>query len=218
MLCIPGSPALSDFRLQKLQQQFNNLGVDPSQINSRYVHLVDTADNDLSDNDQQILRNLLTYGPSALDHETSGVDFFVMPRPGTISPWSSKATDIAHNCGLSDIRRIERGIHYTLQRADSEQPRVDIKSLLHDRMTEQVFASLQACEQLFIEHEPRPLCEIDLIGGGSKALQRANTDLGLALSDDEIEYLVDAYASLQRNPTDVELMMFAQANSEHCRH
>jgi len=218
MLCIPGSPALSDFRLQKLQQQFNNRGIDPTQINSRYVHLVDTAGNDLSENNIQILRNLLTYGPSAVDHETSGVEFFVMPRPGTISPWSSKATDIAHNCGLSDIKRIERGIHYTLQLADSEQSQADIKSLLHDRMTEQVFTSLQDCEQLFIEHEPRPLSEIDLKSGGGKALEKANTDLGLALSDDEIEYLLDAYANLQRNPTDVELMMFAQANSEHCRH
>ncbi len=218
MLCITGSPALSDFRLQKLQQQFNNLGIDLTKISSRYIHLVDTADIDLSDNNKQILGNLLTYGPSAPGPDTSGVDFFVMPRPGTISPWSSKATDIAHNCGLSDIKRIERGIHYTLQLADLAQPLEEIKSLLHDRMIEQVFASLQECEQLFSHHQPRPLCEIDLRSGGRKALGQANTDLGLALSDDEIEYLLDAYSNLRRNPSDVELMMFAQANSEHCRH
>jgi len=223
MLCIPGSPALSEFRLKKLQQQLIDRGIEFTQMSSRYIHLVDMArsessENELSDNNKQILCNLLTYGPSAVDSEPSGVDFFVMPRPGTISPWSSKATDIAHNCGLLDIRRIERGIHYTLQLADSEQSREAIISLLHDRMTEQVFASLQDCEQLFIEHDPRPLCEIDLMSAGTEALEQANTDLGLALSDDEIEYLLDAYSGLQRNPTDVELMMFAQANSEHCRH
>jgi len=223
MLSIPGSPALSEFRLEKLRQQLNNNGIEFTQISSRYIHLVDMArsdsgENDLSDNNKQILRNLLTYGPSAVDSEPSGMVFFVMPRPGTISPWSSKATDIAHNCGLLDIRRIERGIHYTLQLADSEQSREAIISLLHDRMTEQVFASLQDCEQLFIEHDPRPLSEIDLMSAGAEALRQANFDLGLALSDDEIEYLLDAYTSLQRNPTDVELMMFAQANSEHCRH
>jgi phosphoribosylformylglycinamidine synthase len=218
MLCIPGSTALSDFRLQKLRQQFNNRGIDPVQIHSRYVHLVDTAGNDLSEPNIHILRSLLTYGPSAVEHETSGVDYYIVPRPGTISPWSSKATDIAHNCGLSGIKRIERGIHYRLQLTGSEQSQADIESLLHDRMTEQVFASLQECEQLFIEHQPRPLSEVDIASGGSRALEKANTDLGLALSDDEIEYLLDAYKNLQRNPTDVELMMFAQANSEHCRH
>jgi len=218
MLCIPGSPALSQFRLKKLQQQFNDRGLGPIRTSSRYIHLVETTGNGLSDSDHHILGNLLRYGPSADDDETGGVDLFVVPRPGTISPWSSKATDIAHNCGLSTIKRIERGIHYTLQLADPEQPRKDIIALLHDRMTEQVFTSLRDCEALFIEQDPRPLCEINIVSGGAKALQRANTDLGLALSDDEIEYLLDAYSNLKRDPTDVELMMFAQANSEHCRH
>jgi phosphoribosylformylglycinamidine synthase len=218
MLCIPGSPALSEFRLKKLQQQLNDRGMGSVQVSSQYIHLVEFAGSDLSDKDDQILRNLLTYGPSMADNETSGVDFYVMPRPGTISPWSSKATDIAHNCGLSDIKRIERGIRYTLHLRVLEQPREEVISLLHDRMTEQVFASLLECEALFIEQDPRPLCEINLVSGGTKALQRANTDLGLALSGDEIEYLLDAYSKLKRNPTDVELMMFAQANSEHCRH
>jgi len=218
MLCIPGSPAFSEFRLQKLHQQLTSTGADPAQISSRFIHLVDIADDGLNANDEKILTSLLTYGPSMTARETSGVDFFVMPRAGTISPWSSKATDIAHNCGLSAIRRIERGIHYSLELEDLKQSREGVEALLHDRMTEQVFASLQDCEQLFVEHEPRPLCEIDLISAGTEALIRANTELGLALSEDEIEYLVDAYAGLRRNPTDVELMMFAQANSEHCRH
>jgi len=218
MLCIPGSPALSEFRLKKLQQQIANLGLGLTQVSSQYIHLVDLVGSDLSGNDHRILRNLLTYGPSSANAETGGSDFLVMPRPGTISPWSSKATDIAHNCGLSDIKRIERGIHYRVQAANLEQRREDLIPLLHDRMTEQVFASLRDCEALFIEHDPRPLCEIDLMSGGVEALRQANTDLGLALSDDEIKYLLDAYANLKRNPTDVELMMFAQANSEHCRH
>ncbi len=218
MLCIPGSPALSDFRLKKLHQHFAGRGIELTQISSRYIHLVDITGHELSDEDQTILQNLLTYGPSVVASDTDGDDFFVMPRPGTISPWSSKATDIAHHCGLTGIKRIERGIHYTLQLVDSTQYQDDIEALLHDRMTESVFASIQDCEQLFIEHEPRRLSEIDLLGGGQAALSKANAELGLALSDDEIEYLVDAYANLQRNPTDVELMMFAQANSEHCRH
>jgi phosphoribosylformylglycinamidine synthase len=218
MLCIPGSPALSEFRLKKLRQQLGNQGVELFQISSRYIHLVDIVGSKLSKKDNQILRNLLTYGPSSRSDDGSGADFFVMPRPGTISPWSSKATDIAHNCGLSNIKRIERGIHYRLQPADLEQSEEIIKSLLHDRMIEQVFLSLEACEQLFVEHQPRPLNEIDLMQNGREALVQANIDLGLALSDDEIEYLLDAYAKLARNPTDTEMMMFAQTNSEHCRH
>jgi len=218
MLCIPGSLALSDFRLKKLHQQYADRGIELTQISSRYIHLVNVADDELSDDEQEILGNLLTYGPSMADTESTGIDFFVMPRPGTISPWSSKATDIAHNCGLTDIKRIERGIHYQLQLTDASKQQEEIKALLHDRMTEAVFDTMQDCEQLFVGHEPRPLNEVDLLGGGREALSKANTELGLALSHDEIKYLVDAYAGLQRNPTDVELMMFAQANSEHCRH
>jgi len=201
MLCIPGSPALSDFRLKKLDQQFSDRGIELTQISSHFIHLVDIDGADLSDDDQKILGNLLTYGPSIADTESSGVDFLVLPRPGTISPWSSKATDIAHNCGLTKIKRIERGIHYQLQVVDASRQRDEIEVLLHDRMTEAVFETIQDCEQLFTEHEPRPLNEVDLLGGGQAALSKSNVELGLALSDDEIEYLVDAYAGLQRNPT-----------------
>ncbi len=218
MFCIPGSPALSDFRLQKLLQQFSSRGIEVSQISSRYVHLIDLSGQALNDEEDRILRSLLTYGPSLSDHPASGIEYFVVPRPGTISPWSSKATDIAHNCGLKAIRRIERGIQYTLQLDDIEQSSEAINPLLHDRMTEQVFGLLTDCEQLFSEHQPRPLSEIDLTSNGRDALEAANIGLGLALSDDEIDYLLDAYTNLQRNPTDTELMMFAQANSEHCRH
>ena len=174
MLCIPGSPALSDFRLKKLHQQFSNRGIELTQISSHFIHLVDLAGDNFSDDDQEILGNLLTYGPSIADIESSGVDFFVMPRPGTISPWSSKATDIAHNCGLTEIKRIERGIHYQLQLVDASRQRDEIEVLLHDRMTEAVFGAIQDCEQLFVEHEPRPLSEIDLLEGGKEALSKAN--------------------------------------------
>jgi phosphoribosylformylglycinamidine synthase len=218
MHSIPGSPALSDFRLRKLHQQFAQRGIEPGQISSHFIHLVDTAGKNLCDGDQKILANLLTYGPSMAESEISGTDFFVVPRPGTISPWSSKATDIARNCGLTDIKRIERGIHYQLQLTDATQHQEEILALLHDRMTESVFPTIPDCAQLFVEHEPHPLSEVDLVVGGEEALSKANVDLGLALSADEIEYLIDAYLGLGRNPTDVELMMFAQANSEHCRH
>ena len=155
----------------------------------------------------------MTYGPLLQAEQVDGREFYVVPRPGTISPWASKATDIAHNCGLNQVNRIERGILYTIDTAD-EVP----VELLHDRMIEAVFTNLDDCAALFQSHQPRPLNEIDTTHQGRTALVQANTDLGLALSPDEIDYLTQAYVELGRNPSDVELMMFAQANSEHCRH
>ncbi len=213
MLCLPGSPALSVFRRSKLEQQLTNAGLVVRQIDSRFVHLVDVDESSIDQQGRAVLNNLLTYGPSGEQASAAGRGFYVVPRPGTISPWASKATDIAHMCGLESVRRIERGILYTID-ADGDIP----LSLLHDRMTEAVFTSLEACAALFATHEPRPLGEVDTRGQGRAALEQANIDLGLALSADEIDYLADAYAALERNPTDVELMMFAQANSEHCRH
>ncbi len=213
MLCLPGSPALSAFRLQKLKQRLLDAGIQATDIASRYLHLVDAETPEFDAAEREILDNLLTYGPGSNPGPVEGQRLYVIPRPGTISPWASKATDIAHNCGLERIRRIERGIVYDIA-ADGAIPR----ALLHDRMTEIVVDNLDACAVLFQHHEPRALGAIDTAGGGRAALERANIELGLALSDDEIDYLVDAYARLARNPTDVELMMFAQANSEHCRH
>ncbi len=213
MLCLPGSPALSAFRLQKLKRQLLDSGIQVTAIASHYLHLVDAENAEFDAAERQILDNLLTYGPKSNPEAVEGQRLIVIPRPGTISPWSSKATDIAHNCGLERIHRIERGIVYDIA-ADGELPR----ALLHDRMTEIVVDDIEGCAALFQHHAPRPLREIDTAGGGRAALERANLDLGLALSDDEIDYLVEAYARLARNPTDVELMMFAQANSEHCRH
>ena len=216
MLCLPGSPALSEFRLKKLQQTINDQGGQLERISSRFIHLVDVDDGALSAQDEQVLSNLLSYGPQQANEEIDGQSCFVMPRAGTISPWSSKATDIAHQCGLTKIRRIERGIEYTVR--GNGDGGAALNALLHDRMVEQVFHSLDACEALFETHQPRPVSHIDINAGGQDALSKANLVLGLALSEDEIDYLFDAYTQLNRNPTDVELMMFAQANSEHCRH
>jgi phosphoribosylformylglycinamidine synthase len=212
MLCLPGSPALSEFRLRKLEQQLAAAGTPVNALGSRFIHLVD-AEHEPAGDQLEVLENLLTYGPAATATPLEGRRFYVVPRPGTISPWASKATDIAHNCGLTQIRRIERGIEYTVDAA--AEIALD---LLHDRMIEAVFTRLEECSALFESHKPRPHAEIDMLGQGRAALEQANTVLGLALSPDEIDYLAAAYADLGRNPIDVELMMFAQANSEHCRH
>ena len=213
MLCLPGSPAHSDFRLTKLEQQLASAGIPVNGLSSAYIHLVDCEESDLDASAREVLQNLLSYGPAMSSQPVEGQQFFVVPRPGTISPWASKATDIAHNCGLDAIRRIERGIVYQIDSAAS----VPLE-LLHDRMIEAVFTRVEECAALFQQHEPRELVEIDTRVDGKAALQRANQELGLALSVDEIDYLAAAYEELERNPSDVELMMFAQANSEHCRH
>ncbi len=146
----------------------------------------------------------------------------VVPRPGTISPWSSKATDIMHNCGLDKVRRVERGIVYTCALPDGmvpgSQQRDALMPLLHDRMTEAVLFDTAEAEVLFRHAVPTPCARIDVLGGGRAALEIANRELGLALSADEIDYLLENFTALGRNPADIELMMFAQANSEHCRH
>ena len=216
MLCLPGSPALSEFRLQKLRRKLSEAGIEVRGLSSRYIHLIDLGDASLDASQREILDNLLHYGPAMTQQQVDGDDYYVIPRPGTISPWASKATDIAHHCGLKSIRRIERGVLYSLE---CDQVDADLLTgLLHDRMTEAVCTRLEDCGQLFQSHQPRPLSEIDTLQQGSAALVAANIELGLALSEDEIEYLAAAYTKLGRNPSDIELMMFAQANSEHCRH
>jgi len=222
MLLIPGSPALSDFRLRKLLNTLQNAVPQVQRLESRYMHFADLAA-DLTAPEQQVLKSLLTYGPreEATAHiEQGGQLILVLPRLGTISPWASKATDIAHVCGLNAIHRVERGIAYRvfgdgeLSKAQLQQ----IAALLHDRMTESVMLELDAAEQLFRHETPKPLASVDVLKGGRDALVQANQSMGLALSPDEIDYLVDSFTKLGRNPNDVELMMFAQANSEHCRH
>ena len=171
-----------------------------------------------------MLDALLTYGPKlseqAIDPKAKAARIIIVPRPGTISPWSSKATDIAHVCGLEAIERIERGIAYDLHgQAELNSAALrEIAPALYDRMTESALFAMEEAEQLFAHDPPRPLRTIPLLARGRTALEEANENLGLALSPDEIDYLVASFERLERNPTDVELMMFAQANSEHCRH
>ena len=164
------------------------------------------------------LEKLLTYGPHIPEHEPQGTLILVTPRPGTISPWASKATDIAHNCGLTQVHRIERGIAYYVEGDLSVCQLNDVAALLHDRMTEATHRDMDDAAKLFRTDEPRAMSSVDILGGGREALAKANVEQGFALADDEIDYLVENFQKLGRNPNDIELFMFAQANSEHCRH
>ena len=209
-----GARALSDFRKEKLIADIRRLQPAVKNIEAQYVHFVDAKK--LSIAAQKQLKQLLDYG-SPFSGQPKGELFLVTPRVGTISPWSSKATDIAKNCALTAVRRVERGVAYYIQSAKKINRQV-VTALLHDRMTEAVLDSLEAAEVLFKESKPKPLVEVDILKEGKRVLASANHSMGLALSVEEIDYLYDAYKKLKRNPTDVELMMFAQVNSEHSRH
>jgi phosphoribosylformylglycinamidine synthase len=218
-----GGQALSDFRIQQLLPRLQAVHPKIAGIAARYVHLV-ASEHPFTGEEKERLAALLTYGePYAGPSE--GPLLVVTPRLGTVSPWASKATDIAHNCGIA-IRRIERAVEYRLQLASGWLGKTNLEpaqlqavaALLHDRMTESVVPSLDEAERLFSELQAQPMEHVDVLAGGRGALEQANRRFGLALADDEIDYLVRAFTGLQRNPTDVELMMFAQANSEHCRH
>lgn len=221
---LAGGNALSSFRAQQLQPALEAIHPKISGIAARFVHLVAT-DAAPTPSEQERLAALLTYGDPYAGPEDGAV-LIVTPRLGTLSPWASKATDIARNCGIA-IRRVERITEYRLSlragllgKAPELTPEQlgQIAALLHDRMTESVVPDRSAAAALFTELQPVPMEHVDVLGGGRAALEAANTRFGLALADDEIDYLVNAFNGLARNPTDVELMMFAQANSEHCRH
>ncbi|HLU61279.1 MAG TPA: phosphoribosylformylglycinamidine synthase [Gammaproteobacteria bacterium] len=217
MLILRGSRALSDFRIDKLLERVRAVAPGVQAIDTRFEHFVE-VEGELGADERALLERLLTYGDERAERsEPEGTLLLVLPRFGTISPWSSKATDIARICGLSKVLRIERGVGYWLQGARPEELAA-IGAVLHDRMTETVVESLEDARGLFRHEKPRPLSSVDILAGGREALVAANDELGLALSDDEIDYLVENFRRLERNPTDVELMMFAQANSEHCRH
>ncbi|MGV7092303.1 phosphoribosylformylglycinamidine synthase [Siccibacter turicensis] len=218
MEILRGSPALSAFRINKLLDRFKALNLPVTAVYAEYVHFAD-LDAPLSADEHTRLARLLQYGPSLSSHNPGGTLLLVTPRPGTISPWSSKATDIAHNCGLAEIARLERGVAWYVE-ADTltEAQWQAVAGELHDRMMESVYRDLNDAEQLFAHHTPAPVQSVDLLGQGRDALMQANVRLGLALADDEIDYLQDAFTRLGRNPNDIELYMFAQANSEHCRH
>ncbi len=222
-----GINALSDFRAQQLLPRLQAINDKITGISARFVHLVAT-DTPPTEAAQTQLEALLSYGEpcGSWPANTTGASFFIVtPRFGTVSPWASKATDIAHSCGLA-VKRIERMTEYCLSiKAGllgktylSLSQREAVIALLHDRMTESVMTDRAQAALLFAELQAASLQSIDVLGGGKAALEAANIEFGLALAADEIDYLVQAFTQLQRNPTDVELMMFAQANSEHCRH
>jgi len=220
-LPLRGSPALSPFRLEKLYASLKQSASSISHVYAEFTHFA-FSDEALSDAQQQTLKQILTYGPQAQLEEPAGQLFLVIPRIGTISPWASRATDIAHNCGLENVLRIERGIAFYVATADnkplSDAEKTAFKVAIHDRMTETVLSNLNDAQQLFHSAEPKPFNTVDILQGGAAALNIANNEMGLALSPDEVDYLVENFSKIGRNPTDVELMMFAQANSEHCRH
>ncbi|SKA46976.1 phosphoribosylformylglycinamidine synthase [Enterovibrio nigricans] len=219
MEILRGSPALSEFRVNKLLESCQAFDLPVISLYAEFVHFADVSVS-LNTVEQQKLDRLLTYGPTIAEHTPTGKLFLVTPRPGTISPWSSKATDIAHNCGLNQIKRLERGTAYYVEFSSdlTEDQGKQLASLLHDRMMEVVFSQLDDASALFKAATPAPMTAVDVLIGGRQALEKANVELGLALADDEIDYLVESFIKLGRNPNDIELMMFAQANSEHCRH
>ncbi|MCH7695362.1 MAG: phosphoribosylformylglycinamidine synthase [Proteobacteria bacterium] len=221
MQIFTGCTALSDFRIDKILHSLQLVCADINSVRAEFIHVV-LLDAELSESETERLQSLLHYGTQADDPLRPEDCLIVMPRPGTISPWASKATDIAHNSGLSALKRLERGTAWQISYADdftaNEEQLAEIRTLIHDRMTQFVLGHVDDTELLFAAHAAGQLNIIDMINTGRQALHDANNIMGLALSGDEIEYLFDAFSTLQRNPSDVELMMFAQANSEHCRH
>jgi len=221
MLQLIGRSAFSTFRLDKLLRSVQTSVDGILAIRSEYRYFIEVeGDSDLKPAELLVLETLLEANLKLKGPSGDESFFLVTPRPGTISPWSSKATDIAHNSGVAKVLRIERGIAFYVQAAQSlsAEQRIAVSQLLHDRMTETVFSSDDEVERLFTHGQSRPLVAVDILNGGREALVQANSTMGLALAADEIDYLVDNYISLGRNPNDIELMMFAQANSEHCRH
>lgn len=216
-----GAPALSDFRVNKLLNQCAELQLPVTDIYAEFSHFAHISAA-LNVEESQVLQQLLKYGPTIEEHEPVGQFILVTPRPGTISPWSSKSTDIANNCGLTKVIRLERGLAYYVNTENAAplttEQQSTLNNLIHDRMMEAIFTDLNDATALFASAEPGELTSIDIEHGGKNALVRANSELGLALADDEVNYLFENFTKLGRNPHDIELYMFAQANSEHCRH
>ncbi len=219
ILKLRGARALSEFRLAKLLPRLQRIHPGVRRAQAEFWHFVE-LDAAPRREARTLIERLLEYGAPLKRRRAGAAPFVVVPRLGTISPWSSKATEIARNCGLDGVRRIERGtvFHLSVSGELDGAARLALGALLHDRMTETVLGSLDAADALFRHVAPRPLGRVALSAGGRAALEEANRALGLALSEDEIDYLLEAYGALGRDPTDAELTMFAQANSEHCRH
>jgi phosphoribosylformylglycinamidine synthase len=215
LLHLSGPRAFSDAALAKKLARIRERNPGVAALAAQFVHLADVGA-ELAPEQRALLDRLLTYGPRRPAQASSGLRLFVVPRIGTISPWSSKATEIARICGLHALRRIERGVAYAV--SGQVDDAAALRACLHDRMTETVLADLEQAARLFERAEPGQQRSIDVLGTGRAALERSNRELGLALAEDEIDYLLASFRALGRNPHDTELMMFAQANSEHCRH
>lgn len=213
ILTLRGGAACSEFRISKLLARAQDVGVPVTGLEAEYRYFVE-LNAPLAEADHAFLCELLHAQP----HTPKKKTVLVTPRIGTVSPWSSKATDIARNCGLMAVHRIEHGVVWTIAGKLGKKDMARLVAVLHDRMTESVLYDEREVVQLFSHQTPKPLATVDVLKGGKAALVKANLSLGLALSEDEIDYLVANFKKMKRNPTDVELMMFAQANSEHCRH
>ena len=219
VLPLRGVTALSDFRVEKLLQKAAALGLPEVKLKSEFWYFVGSEKVLDAATVEKLQALLAAQSVKETPEAREGLHLFlVTPRLGTISPWASKATNIAENCGLEGIERIERGMAVWLEGRLNDDEKQQWAALLHDRMTESVLPDFQTASKLFHHLESETFSTVDVLGGGKEALVKANTEMGLALSADEIDYLVENYQALQRNPSDVELMMFAQANSEHCRH
>ena len=221
MLTLRGAPAFSPFRLEQLRTRLASAVPRVREVRATWLHLVD-AQTPPGDHAIDRLLELLGGGEPGVPEAGSGGLFLVAPRVGTQSPWSTKATEIAQNCELTWVRRIERALAFSIDAHDAlaltPAERGLLAPLLHDRMTQELFGSEAELERLFAHHAPRSLTRVEVLEQGREGLVTADRRLGLALAADEIDYLVERFTALGRNPTDVELMMFAQANSEHCRH
>ena len=217
-----GATALSSFKRKQLQARVRTAAPAIQSLAARFVHFVQLVapEQPLSPAQQSRLQALLDYGEPDQPAAPAALRRVVVPRPGTISPWSSKATDIVHNCGLTGIERLERGIVFSIGVSDelTDRQRTSVDACLHDRMLQVVLDSVAEAAVLFRTAEPGPLQSVPLLQHGKAALEQANRQWGLALTDAEIDYLYHRFMQLERDPADVELMMFAQANSEHCRH
>ena len=214
MQVLYGGTALSPFKTANLLSALQAVNPALGSVSARFVHFIES--DAISAADEPVLKVLLRYGAHWPANARKGpASCLVAPRPGTISPWSSKATDILRNCGLAHLGRIERGVVYYF---DAESIEPEWTALIHDRMTQAILSDVKEAARLFEQLPPRPMASVDILGGGRESLLRADREMALALAPDEIDYLCENFRTLGRNPTDIELMMFAQANSEHCRH
>ena len=216
IITLKGQNALPDFRRDKLFKVFAEQGIAVEDVQANFIHMAEVTESWRAEH-TELLAKLLGHAPELFSDHLSDNLTLVVPRIGTISPWSSKATDIASLCGFSELLRLERGVAYHISGVSHDQ-HAAVAAILHDRMTESVLSDVDELVQLFAHHEATHLATIDMLGEGRTALEAANRELGLALAEDEIDYLLENFTQLNRNPSDAELMMFAQANSEHCRH